>query len=370
MKTLLWLGSPFFLESLKRLLARDGEPSLLGAPAGQWRVIHHAPAPDAFFVWEDCVRLAGGEPDILVVGDNSRPPFVLGVEHFPCLTFFYAVDTHIHSWIPWYAQAFDACLVSLRDHLPRFGNGRLPEDRIWWSPPYAPDLTDEKAAFPEKEKRWNALFVGTVDPVRTPLRVRFVERLQTLVPGFDSMFGDFLRLYPQTETAINFCEHGDLNFRVFESMGCGTALVTPLVGHGLTDLFLPGRHLAIYEGLPAPDRAGDTADLSSLMAGDAPEQAAERAAEAINNLLADEDLRRAMARNGWDEINRAHRARHRAGSFLTRLRALPQDLPDRRRKEAGPIRQTFLRLPYLLWCDSLPDSPLREAYMKASRGEL
>ena len=111
MKTLLWLGNPFFRADMERY---------------GWRVVFRQPRDGEYFTWNNCLELSGGPPDALVAADTSRPPFVLGVERFPCLTLFYAVDTHIHSWMPLYGQAFDACLISLRDHIPFFAGQRLP----------------------------------------------------------------------------------------------------------------------------------------------------------------------------------------------------------------------------------------------------
>lgn len=348
MKTLLWIGNPFFRADMER---------------HGWRVVFHLPAGDELFTWADCERLAGGRPDVLVVADTSRPPFVLGVEHFPCHTVFYAVDTHIHSWMPLYGQAFDACLISLRDHISLFAGKRLPDERLWWSPPYAPDLPDE---FPLGPRTWECLFVGNVDPVRTPLRRHFLARLAELVPTLTVEHGHFPRFYPHARLVVNVCEHGDLNFRVWESLGCGAALVTPAVGHGQTDLFLPGRHLLTFamtfwqQGTPPPE------DEARRLG----EQAAENAAPLIQTLLDEPAHCEALARTGWDEVNRRHRARHRAAALAERLDTLTVDLPRQRRAEAAVLRGRYLKLPYLLWGESLPDSLLREAYLRAARGEM
>lgn len=347
-KTLLWIGNPFFQADMERY---------------GWRVLFRLPRDGEYFTWNDCLELAGGAPDALLVADTSRPPFVLGVERFPCLTLFYAVDTHIHSWMPLYGQAFDACLISLRDHIPLFAGQRLPEDRLWWSPPYAPNTPDEFFTAP---KDWDCLFVGSVDPARTPLRRHFLDRLSELIPALAVKFGDFTRLYPATRLTVNICEHGDLNFRVFESLGCGAALVTPAVAHGLADLFTPGRDLLTFdapfwkEGRPLSDEQARTLGA----------QAAENAAPLIRSLLTDPTRCEALARAGWDEVNRRHRARHRAEALARHLESLPPNLPRQRHAEADAVRDRYLRLMYLLWGESLPDSPLRTAYLRAARGKV
>lgn len=343
MPRLLWIGN-FFHQNMAAL---------------GWNVIHHLPAEGETLAWQDCLRLADGAPDALVIGDMSLPPFVLGVEAFPCPTVFYAVDTHIHSWMPRYAQAFDACLVSLKDHLPRFLGQRLTPEQLFWSPPYAPDLNSALSdPAPERPRDVDCLFVGTVHPETTPLRVLFFEELSTLIPGLRMERGNFQLLYPNAKTVINFCEYGDLNFRVFEAMGCGAALVTPALGHGQTELFEPGRHLQTYAIPSGPDARRNA------------REAAASAAAQIRALLERPEERLRMARAGFDEINARHRASHRAQNLHEKLTALPPERIAQRRAEAGAIRERWLKLVYLLWADSLPDSPLQARYLRAARGEL
>ncbi len=347
-KTMLWLGNPFFHADMDRY---------------GWRVVFRLPRDGEYFTWNDCLKLAGGPPDVLVAADTSRPPFVLGVERFPCLTLFYAVDTHIHSWMPLYGQAFDACLISLRDHIPFFAGQRLPDDRLWWFPPYAPNIPDE---FPTAPKDWDCLFVGSVDTARTPLRRHFLEHLSGLVPTLAVERGYFANLYPRARLVVNICEHGDLNFRVFESLGCGAALVTPAVGHGLTDLFAPGYHLLTFDAPSWEEGRPLAAEQARSMGA----QSAANAAPLVRALLADPNRCQALARAGWDEVNRRHRARHRAEALARCLERLPSDLPRQRYAEADAVREQYLRLIYLLWGESLPDSPLRMAYLRAARGEI
>ena len=89
MRRLLWIGNPFFCRSLRQC---------------GWDAVatHNFETPQAYG-WDDLCRLAGFTPDVLVVADKSRAPFVLGVEKFPCLTIFYSVDAHIHAWQALYA---------------------------------------------------------------------------------------------------------------------------------------------------------------------------------------------------------------------------------------------------------------------------
>lgn len=332
MQRLFWIGSPFFCSSLKDC---------------GWQVHFFNFEEVSVFSWKTLVEMAGWEPEVVVVADKSRPPFVLGIEDFPCLTVFYAVDSHIHSWYPHYAQGFDLCLVSLRDHLPLFAGKRLDESALLWSPPFA---RNEDVPSPEAKPQWDCLFVGSVDPVVTPKRVHFLQELKERVPGLHVTHGNYRQLFGSGRVLINHCEGADLNFRVFEALGCGGCLVTPRIGHGLSELFVDGEHLVTYASEDAID-----------------------AAAKINFLLGDRELVNYIAETGMELVNAKHRALHRAHAFTDFLCDVwmndPQDVVDARRAQAAEIREQWLRVPYLLLAKEINYPLLQQAYLDAAQGK-
>ncbi|MDR1776260.1 MAG: glycosyltransferase [Desulfovibrio sp.] len=332
MQNILWIGSPFFCRELHC--------------HGWANVKTHNFEDVRVFNWQDLLALAGFTPDVLVVADKSRPPFVLGVENFPCLTVFYSVDSHIHSWQPRYAQAFDVCLFSLKDHRRRFVTQTLPEERVIWSPPFAREEDGPNETMP---KEWDCLFVGTVDE-NTPRRALFLRELKKRLPGLHCTRGDYRVLYPGGRVILNYSEHGDLNFRVFEATGCGACLVTPRVGHGLSQLFTDGEHLLSYA-------ADDVDDALSR----------------IEFLLEHPEFMQRMGAAALEKVNAGHRARHRARAFADVLRDIRTggmgDIIAARRARADFIRETYLKLVYLLWADDVNQAPLKEAYLAAARGK-
>ena len=275
----------------------------------------------------------------------DAPALLLERGRFPCLTVFYSVDSHIHSWQPLYAQGFDACLVSLRDHLGLFSGPFLPPERVWWSPPFARDDDQPRPGTP---KLWDCLFVGTVNE-NTPRRAAFLRDLASRLPGLRRTRGNYRELFPQGRVLLNHCEHGDLNFRVFEAMGCGGCLVTPRVGHGLAKLFVDGEHLVGY----TPDDAGD-------------------ALFRIELLLKNPELVTYIGETALAETDARHRARHRAQAFTDHLCDLwMQDaaaLIAARQARAEAIREECLKMPYLLWAEELAEPDLKAAYLAAARG--
>ena len=334
MRKLLWIGSPFFSSSL--------------AQFGWEVVVHNFEAPYVY-TWPDMVRLNNGvPPDVVVVADKSRPPFVLGMENFPCLTVFYCVDSHIHAWYPKYAQAFDVCLLSLRDDVPRFAGMRLPPERIINTPAFAKMTDQPPHAEKGVEKIHDIIFVGKVDPDTMPGRFTFLYALKEHFPNLEVRRGNYRELYPTARLVLNYAELGDLNFRVFEALGCGACLVTPMVGHGLTEFFTPGEDLFTYP-------PGDMPALTSL----------------LEHLLTVPELCASVAASGLAKVNAGHRADHRARAFTESIRALPaRHLIEDRLRHAEMIRQSYLRLIYLLWAEESDAPDLQKAYVMASRGEL
>jgi hypothetical protein len=332
----IWVGNPFFA------------PAVMEAGVAV-RLLDFSPGE--YFDWPRLQARTGIEAsDVLVLADKSLPPSLLGVEDFPCLTVFYSVDSHIHSWHPFYAQAFDLCLISLKDHLGLFAKGRLRPEQLLWTPPCLLTRPVSPDAPEALEKQWDMLFVGTVEASINPERVAFMEKIRGLFPGFHYCRGDYSRLYPRARLVLNHCAAGDLNFRVFEALGCGACLLTLRTGHGLEELFRPGRDLFIY----------DPQDIPGLL-------------KLAGQLLAEPERRLEAARSGFRKVVGAHLASHRAKAFIELLLAWKRKGTDlefirARRREARRIHCGHLRLLYLHLAENLPDYPeLREAYFAASR---
>lgn len=329
MPSLFWIGNPFFVHSLSQ--------------CGWEKVYYHNFSTLRVFSWEEIVSLANFEPDIVVVADKSIPPFVLGMEDFPALTVFYAIDSHLHSWFPLYAQGFDAAFVSLYDHMAHFVGQFLPSERIFWSPPFAQD--DFRPKEKKTEKKWDCIFVGSVNDT-TPLRKHFLHELSRFIPDLYVVTGNFVELFPQARVVLNFCEHGDLNFRVFEAMGMGSALVSPRIGNGQDLLFQDGKHFLLFD----PNSVED-------------------AYAQIKRLLENPSLRASLEKEGLAQIDAKHRASHRAKRFTERILELWQSrntLLATRKAHASSIHNA-LRFLYLLWAKETEGDDLKQAYFDAAK---
>lgn len=331
MPHLCWIGHPYFGAGL----ASHG-----------WKVTLVERRTPVVTTWDDVLAACGGAPDAVVLADTSLPPILAGVERWPCLTAAHFVDTHIHSWHPLYAQVFDLVSVSLRDHLPRFSGQRLGDGQLLWLPPWAPDGTGPRAV----EKEWDLLFAGTVDPETTPGRHAFLAELGRRFPALHVTSGDFGDLFPRAKVVLNYCERGDLNFRVFEALGTGACLLTPEVGHGQAELFPPGEALFTYP------IAGSTADMDALVG-------------AATALLADPAARDRAGAEGLARVDAAHRAAHRSRDYAAFLATENAPALTAARLAAAPaLHRDVLRLLYLHFAETAPDPTLRAAYLAMATG--
>lgn len=333
MDKIIWLGERYFADRLP--------------DCGWEKVFIHRPEKYAIFTYEQLAEMAGFAPDVVVASDFSSPPTMPGIENFPCLTVFYSVDSHLHSWHPFYAQAFDACLCSLKDHMPKFAGDNLPPERIWWSPAFARDYD---YADPNAKKIHECSFVGTDNEQLAPKRHKFLAELAALIPSFYSGSGQYRKIYNQSKIVVNQAEHDDLNFRVFEAMGCGACLVTPRIGHGLNGLFQDGAHFLGYESGSAED-----------------------AAAKIRFLLENDNARERIALDAYAEVNAKHRAIHRARILTEKLRNLEwkaRNLVNSRLKNAAQLRSSLFSMLYLSFADKLDEDNLKHAFLKAARGAL
>lgn len=333
MPNIIWLGNPFFANELKR-------PGInlyrLDCPVGK------------YLSWENIIQECPN-PDLVVVGDKSLPPFVLGMEKFPCLTALYVVDSHIHSWLPHYSQAYDLVMVSLKDHIPAFyGEQMARKQQVSWMPPYCRHTIEPEQAAAH-EKCWPLLFVGTVKAGINPDRVNWLNAFKKLEPRLHITSGNFLLLNQQANLVLNHSIGGDLNFRVFETLGSGVPLLSPRLAHGLTMLFNEDEDLFLF----------DQDDIAA---------AATKAAI----LLQKPDLLLRVAQNGYSKVTKQHLARHRADKLLSIFSdwinsGKAARLIEARLKNADKIRQEYLRLIYLLLASSLKDFPnLQGAYLAAA----
>lgn len=331
-KRIVWLGHPFFSRYLEEL---------------GWDCVHAPYSPGTLYTWENILELTNGtRPDVLLVADASSPPFALNTESYPCLTVFYSVDSHIHSWHPTYAQGFDVVLATHKEHLPLFCTGRLADWQVWWTPPHTRD--SDRPPVPPPAKEWDLVFAGTVNEERAPARYHFLRELKKRFPGLYVTADKFTQVYPKAKLVLNESSHGELNFRVFEALGCGSCLLTPDIGPELNELFIAGKELFVY-----PPQ-----DIDALL-------------DLVRKLLGDDALRERTASAGLAAVDARHRTSIRAKEFSERLFSLfasgkAEDLVQRRLRIHATVPHDALRLLYLHHAETIGIESLRQQYLEAA----
>lgn len=225
------------------------------------------------------------DPDLIIAYDESSPLYVTGLNETSIPTIFYSVDTHHHAHMHAYvAHVFDETVIAQKDYASAFeALGIVPH----WLPLWASRFVEAS-----QEKQHDVCFIGNMDRALNPERVNFFEALQREVPMLITQ-GEYWRFFPHSEVVVNQTVKGDLNFRVFEAMMCGPALLTERQGNGLLELFREDEHLITYEKNNVKD-----------------------AREKIEALLADRARCRRIANAGREEILARHLPQHRAETIL------------------------------------------------------
>jgi glycosyltransferase involved in cell wall biosynthesis len=226
---------------------------------------------------------------------------------------------------------------------------RLPKESVFWSPPYAKPEDIPRPRDPAGTL-WDVLFVGTVDPRINPDRCAFLAAVKSRVPELHTTSGAYRDLYPQAKVVLNHTAANDLNFRVFEALGCGACLVTPLVRHGFDDIFRNGRDLFTF----------DQNDIDGL-------------ARLLHTLLAAPARRAEVAARGHEIVKAGHYMRHRAEAFAAKVEkcfasGAARAAVDERLCRAGHIRERWLRLMYLHHAETVGWPTLETAYLRAAQG--
>ncbi|WP_428563406.1 MAG: glycosyltransferase family protein [Solidesulfovibrio sp. DCME] len=194
----------------------------------------------------------GFVPDLVFWYDACQIPWIFGFETAPAVVIGYSVDQYMHPWHMPYSAGFDAVCVAQKDYLPLFASS--PQGRsVHWLPLFCDPA---RAADPGQPRDIPVSFVGTLDGRVNAGRKPFLRAFRKKAPLVMAS-GDFAPVFARSRLVLNQSAAGEINFRVFEAMACGAALLTEAIGNGLTDLFTPGQDLLTY-------RRGDAAEAARL----------------------------------------------------------------------------------------------------------
>jgi hypothetical protein len=180
-------------------------------------------------------------PDMVLWSDLCRPPSVMGIETLPAVTVGLSIDQYCNPWHVPYAASFDLMLVAQKDYLPMFAEANLG-NRLEWSPLFCNPLKDRN---PETPRDIPVSFVGTVTGSINTQRKKFLDDFAKHQPLVVRQ-GEYVPVFGASRIVLNQSAAGELNFRIFEAMACGAAVLTEETGNGLEDLFTHGHDILLY----------------------------------------------------------------------------------------------------------------------------
>ncbi len=242
----------------------------------------------------------GVRPDAALYADNGNLPFVIGMESLPFPSMFYSIDTFCNPWHVPFAAAFDLVFVAQKDYVPLF---RREGYESRWLPLFFTRRPDCGAQDPALFARRDVpvAFVGTLRPRNIPDRLPFLQRFRKAHP-LVFMQGDYAPLFSRARIVLNQTAASEVNFRCFEAMSFGAALLMEQCANGLEELFTPGETiLPVYprgdagaaaaiaeQWLARPDRLAAVARAGQelVLERHGPDQRAGEVADAAANLVA------------------------------------------------------------------------------------
>ena len=181
------------------------------------------------------------QPDLVVWADMCRPPSVIGIETLPAVTVGYSIDQYCNPWHAPYSAAFDLMLVAQKDYMGMFDDPQV-ENEVEWAPLFSNSFKDKDLG---QIRNIPIGFVGTVEGTLNKERRDFLKAFNAIQPLHVTQ-GNYAPVYNRCRIVLNQSAVGELNFRIFEAMGCGAAVLTEDVGNGLSDIFENGRDILLY----------------------------------------------------------------------------------------------------------------------------
>ena len=203
----------------------------------------------------------------------------------PCA--WWVIDTHMD--LPWAIKKgrdFEWLFAAQRDGAKQLVAAGCPA--VWLPLACDPEI---HRPWPVKNK-WDVCFVGRVSPgPRQELLQLIVDQFPRSFIG-QSYFDEYAQTLSASHIGFNRSVKNDVNMRVFETLGCGSLLITNnLTDNGQRDLFEPDRDLVTYES-------------------------ADELLDKVRFYLRFESHRHRIAQAGHANVSERHTYRHRMGELL------------------------------------------------------
>lgn len=242
---ILCIGGPFLASALKRL----GHHIITAHPAADADI----PTPHPYSVQQLLSRLAALDfaPDALFCCDDGNMPQLLDPENAPWPSVRYSIDTYCNPWHIPYSNGFDATLVAQKDYVEIFSREGIPAR---WFPLFYSQALEPLGDFASRDIP--VAFVGTLGHKNNPDRAPFLKAFRARHP-LVAISGKYKPIFTRSRIVLNQTAASEVNFRCFEAIACGAALLMETCGNGLSELFVPGEEiLPTYQRNNAREAAG------------------------------------------------------------------------------------------------------------------
>lgn len=308
---ILCLGGSYFVAPLREL----GHQVLHIHHSGGADLVLTRPSNWKFFA--DWLAGKDFEPEFLLYSDDGNLPLLLEPEKCPCPSAYYSIDTYCNPWHISYSHGFDSALVAQKDFVCMFSQESL--DAAWL--PLFCLCVD--AARPFAERDLPVAFVGTLGHRNNPEREPFLRSFRRQHP-LVMLQGDYAPIFRRSRIVLNQTAFSEVNFRCFEAIACGAALLMEKCGNGLEDLFRPGVDI-----LP-PYQRGNARHAAAIAAEwlQKPEELAE------------------LAGSGQELVRRAHTSMARARTILALAQRLQEQAPHKERLAGQEYRRKFVQVAF------------------------
>ncbi|MDR2695953.1 MAG: glycosyltransferase [Deltaproteobacteria bacterium] len=304
--------------------------------------IHCTHPASALKIFEK-IHSRGFTPDFALYCDSGNLPQFFDLEKLPCPSAFYSIDSYCNPWHIPFGHAFDVVFTAQKDYVGLFAQCGIPAS---WLPLF---FCSARPHYREQARDIPVVFVGNIGARNNPGRKPFLESFRRRHPLLVTS-GDYVPLFNRSHIVLNQTAAGEINFRCFEALACGAALLMEECSNGMGDLFTPG------EDILPPYARGNA------------RQATARAEAA----LGDPGALARIARQGRELVERKHSDMHRAADIVKVMTLLLRDAPHLRRllPENARRRGALLASAYVFLASELDQPchvPHKDLFLRLAR---
>lgn len=190
----------------------------------------------------DIKALLLGAQVVICLENYERDHWVPDLSKLKAYTVFWTIDSHVRIG-PHLAFAnkhhFNLVLSSTSEIVPRYTQAGF--DCQWFPNCYPADLIDDWSVKKKYRVGFCGMFPGNRRAWYNAIAKRVFIHLDTFVIG-----NDMVAAVNGYKIHLNRNIKNDVNYRTFETLGCGTFLLTNNTDR-LRDLFTIGKHLEVYK---------------------------------------------------------------------------------------------------------------------------